>query len=228
MKIYFATENLGKLREVEAILKKILPQCELFSVHDLTPKEKENYIAEEIGVTYAQNALIKAQSLAHALSMPATSFIHPWILDDAKTASMPATSFIHPWILAEDSGFEVLSLNGEPGVYSARFAPNDKERIQKVLQLLQGKPRRARFVSCVTLLENGKNPIYFFGRKEGIVAEVPRGKDGFGYDPIFIPEGASKTWGEVTKEEKNVDSHRSRAFRLAAEYILSSMSQHSL
>jgi len=233
LKIYFATENAGKVREIQRIFAVTLPQAEVMCVADLPSTLRHNYVADETGQTYAQNALIKAHALARLVdgliladaktpSVPASAPIHPWILADAKTPSVPASAPIHPWILAEDSGFEVDALGGAPGVYSARYAADDKTRCAKILNVLQGVPaarRTARFIACIALLERGRNPVYFFGRKEGFVAAAARGSAGFGYDPIFLPELAGATWGETGAEVKNADSHRSRALRLAAMYL---------
>ncbi|HRP68686.1 MAG TPA: non-canonical purine NTP pyrophosphatase [Turneriella sp.] len=205
MKIYFGTENKSKAQEVELLFKAQAPAFKLLSIADLPETLRGKYNAEEVGATYAQNALIKAQALFRLLDK---------------------NSF--DYILAEDSGFEVDALGGAPGLHSARYAANDDERCKKILAAIEGNPtalRRARFIACVALLKNGNDPVYFFGRKEGTVATALYGSDGFGYDPIFIPEGGTKTWGEAGKGIKNTDSHRSRAFSLAAQYILSVVSQ---
>lgn len=205
MKIYFATENKGKAQEVELLFKAQAPACKVLSIADLPDTVRKKYNAEEIGTTYAQNALIKAQALFRLL--------------DKKNFD---------YVLAEDSGFEVDALGGAPGLYSARYAASDDERCKKILAALEQNPtalRRARFIACVALLKNGNDPVYFFGRKEGTVATALRAGNGFGYDPIFIPEGGTKTWGEAGKEIKNADSHRSRAFSFVTQYILSAVSQ---
>ncbi|MBS0618780.1 MAG: non-canonical purine NTP pyrophosphatase, partial [Spirochaetes bacterium] len=204
----------GKVRESQRIFAAALPQAEVLCVADLPSALRNNYVAEESGQTYAQNALIKAHALAR--------LVDGLILADAKTASVPATALIHPWILAEDSGFEVDALGGAPGVYSARYAADDKTRCAKILDSIRGLPaarRTARFIACVALVECGKNPVYFLGRKEGFVAEAARGNAGFGYDPIFLPELGGATWAETGAEVKNADSHRSRALDLVIQYL---------
>ncbi|MCS6972497.1 MAG: non-canonical purine NTP pyrophosphatase, partial [Leptospiraceae bacterium] len=135
------------------------------------------------------------------------------------------------FVLAEDSGFEVERLGRSPGVHSARYAPDDASRCEKILRALQGVPenkRTAQFVACVVLLEDGRNPIYFFGRCQGRVAESRRGSGGFGYDPIFIPDGENQTWGELPPEKKRQHSHRSQAFARAIDYLVVRLSQLSI
>ena len=195
MTIYLATENAGKIREMEAILSAALPGVTIKSMADLDTAARAQYSAEETGTTYAENALIKARALSQ-------------LVDGV--------------VIADDSGFEVESLGGEPGVYSARYAENDGARCAKIISSLSGKPaeqRRAKFIACIAILTNGKNPVFVFGRKHGFVAEAPRGQSGFGYDPIFCPKAGGKTWGEMPAEEKNADSHRRRALDLVIQYL---------
>lgn len=204
MKILLATENAGKVREIRTIFAERLPQAELLSIADLQQEIRAKYTAEETGATYAENALIKARALA---------------------------KLTEGIIVAEDSGFEVETLGNAPGIYSARYAENDVARCEKVLAALGGVPaqhRGARFVACVVLLENGKNPIYFFGRRVGRVATARRGTQGFGYDPIFIPDGETETWGEADEKAKILASHRGIAMRLAIDYLVVRLSQKSI
>lgn len=205
MTIYLATENAGKIREMTVILAAALPGIPIKSMVDLGAETRAKYTAEETGSTYAENALIKARALA---------------------AILPATPSALQCVVADDSGFEVENLGGEPGVYSARYAENDKARCAKIISSLQGKgieQRRAKFIACIAILTSGKNPVFVFGRKQGFVADGPRGESGFGYDPIFCPEAGGKSWGEMTAEEKNADSHRGRALALAATYLRANM-----
>lgn len=115
---------------------------------------------------------------------------------------------------SEDTGLEVFSLNGEPGVRSARYAGENAsppENIEKLLHQLEGKAdRRAQFRTVVCLLLNGKEH-YFEGRCAGRIADRLRGQEGFGYDPVFIPDGADRSFAEMTLEEKNAYSHRRKA-----------------
>ena len=115
---------------------------------------------------------------------------------------------------SEDTGLEIEALNGEPGVKSARYAGGDRNfqaNIDKVLEKLNGSThRKAQFRTVICLLWN-KEVFYFEGICKGRIAETMHGAEGFGYDPIFIPEGASKSFAEMTMEEKNKFSHRQKA-----------------
>jgi XTP/dITP diphosphohydrolase len=123
---------------------------------------------------------------------------------------------------ADDTGLEVAALNGEPGVYSARYAGPDRDNqanIQKVLQKLEGKTdRSARFVTVITVILNGEQH-QFEGIVNGHIIEAPRGEQGFGYDPIFVPEGYDKTFAEISNEEKSAISHRGRALRKLVSFL---------
>ena len=123
---------------------------------------------------------------------------------------------------ADDTGLEIEALNFEPGVFSARYAgdqKNDSENIEKVLLNLQGiTNRNARFRTVITLLI-GQDEYYFEGRVDGKIIMEKRGEFGFGYDPIFIPEDESRTFAEMTLEEKNQFSHRARALQKMIEFL---------
>ena len=123
---------------------------------------------------------------------------------------------------ADDTGLEIEALNFEPGVFSARYAgdqKNDSENIEKVLLNLQGiTNRNARFRTVITLLI-GQDEYYFEGRVDGKIIMEKRGEFGFGYDPIFIPEDESRTFAEMSMEEKNLFSHRARAFQKMIEFL---------
>ncbi len=205
MKIFLATENAGKVHEVREILKQSFADVECLCVADLPASIREKYHAEETGTTYAENALIKARALAR--------------LTDG-------------FVLAEDSGFEVEALSRAPGIFSARYAPTDRERCEKILHAIKNVPahqRQAQFVACVAFIEKRKGmqspPVYFFGRRVGRVADAIRGTNGFGYDPIFYPEGENLTWGEAGEKAKVLVSHRGLAMRLAIQYLIARMSQ---
>ncbi len=209
MIIYLATENPGKVHEMKRIFDIRMPGTELKCVADLPEPIRTAYKAEETGTTYSENALIKARALARLVYQPAFA---------AK----------QPWVLAEDSGFEVAALGNAPGVYSARYAPSDKERCEKILASLSERPaaeRAAQFVACVVVMQDERNPVYFFGRHRGTVAEARRGEKGFGYDPIFVPEGETRTWGEVPEDTKLMVSHRGRALELAIQYMIARTSR---
>lgn len=123
---------------------------------------------------------------------------------------------------ADDTGLEIQTLGNEPGVYSARYAGPDKnalKNMQKVLILLANKGnRKAQFRTVVCAIINGEEHL-FEGIVEGKITREKRGEHGFGYDPIFIPDGSTKTFGEMTMEEKNKFSHRSRAFSNFIKYL---------
>ena len=123
---------------------------------------------------------------------------------------------------ADDTGLEIAALNGEPGVYSARYAGENKDaekNMQKVLEKLQGKEdRKARFRTVISLVIDGREKL-FEGIVEGEIIEAPRGTQGFGYDPIFVPEGYDKTFAELGDDVKNQISHRAKAVEKLAEYL---------
>ncbi len=153
---------------------------------------------EENGRTFAENASIKA-------------------LAACKYCDVPA--------FADDSGLEVEALDGAPGIYSARYAPTDPERIDKILRNLAGKGnRRARFVCAIAIAINGEVIETFEGEIRGVIVDAPRGENGFGYDPIFQPDGYEQTFGEMDQELKNSISHRANAFKQALEFVEDEMS----
>jgi len=122
---------------------------------------------------------------------------------------------------ADDSGLEVEALNNEPGIFSARYAGGrgDQANLQLVLQKLEGQPnRKARFRTVISLLSNGKE--YFFeGVVNGTIREIPTGTEGFGYDPVFEPEGYTQTFAEMSMEQKNQISHRAIAMRKLIAFL---------
>ena len=151
---------------------------------------------KETGKTFHANALIKAQAVAAHISHP---------------------------VLADDSGLEVEALNGAPGIHSARYARSnakDENNRHKLLAVMKEKTdRQARFVCVLCFLEPGKEPLYFEGRCSGTITREERGKSGFGYDPVFIPDGETRTFGEMTAEEKNPISHRGKAIATFVEWL---------
>ena len=153
---------------------------------------------EENGSTFAENAAIKA-------------------LDACKYCDVPA--------FADDSGLEVEALDGRPGIHSARYAATDAERIAKLLDELKGKTnRRARFVCVIAIAANGEVIETFEGEIKGTIIDAPRGSNGFGYDPIFQPDGYDCTFAELSREEKNRISHRANAYAKALEFVENEMS----
>ena len=126
-------------------------------------------------------------------------------------------------VFADDTGLEIFALNGLPGVHSARFAGENKDssaNIEKVLSLLGStESRKARFRTVIALILNNKEYL-FEGVVDGSIIYEKRGTGGFGYDPIFIPEGKTSTFAEMTLAEKNTVSHRARAFTKLKEFLL--------
>lgn len=187
-----ATHNKGKLREF----------ADLLAPHGLTAKLAGDLglpEPEETGVTFEENAAIKAIAAATASGMPA---------------------------LADDSGVVVDALGGAPGVYSARWAGEGKDfafAMQRVEDGLRAAnavtlaERAARFVAVLCLAFPDGTTESWRGEIEGSMIWPPRGTNGFGYDPMFVPEGETKTFGELTREEKHGRSHRARAFQRFAE-----------
>ena len=152
----------------------------------------------EDGTTFAENAGIKA-------------------LAACKYCDVPA--------FADDSGLEVEALDGRPGVYSSRYADSDPERIAKLLGELEGKEnRRARFVCSIAIAFNGEVIETFEGEVKGTITLAPRGNGGFGYDPVFQPDGYDQTFGELPQEVKNKISHRANAFKKAMDFVEEEMS----
>ncbi len=149
----------------------------------------------ETAPTFAGNALLKARTISEKYGLDC---------------------------MADDSGLEVEALNGEPGIYSARYAgelKNDEANLQKVLVKLSEKTNReARFVTVVALVRNGLDYV-FEGEVKGQIIREKRGVNGFGYDPIFVPEGFEKTFAELSSEEKNAISHRSRAVAKLSAFL---------
>lgn len=125
---------------------------------------------------------------------------------------------------ADDTGIEVDALNGEPGVHSARYAGDERDPAKNIVKLLENLKgvtnRKARFRTVVALILNG-NEHFFEGTVNGTIINEPRGTDGFGYDPVFLPEGFSKTFAEMDLSIKNSISHRGKAIRLLTKFLLS-------
>ncbi len=127
--------------------------------------------------------------------------------------------------IADDSGLVVDSLGGAPGIYSARYAgepPDDRRNIEKLLKEMEDIPedkRQAHFICVIALATPEGEVKTFTGRIDGIITYAPRGEGGFGYDPIFKPEGFDKTFAEMTPMEKDSLSHRMRAVKALREYL---------
>ena len=151
--------------------------------------QPEGLEVEETGTTFAANARLKAQAVASATG---------------------------EWALADDSGLSVDALDGAPGVHSARYAPTDPERIARLLKALNGSDQRQAYF-CAALCVAGPDGTILLeveGRCDGLITAQPRGDQGFGYDPIFVPDaGDGRTFGEMPHAEKEAISHRTDAFR---------------
>ncbi|MGN8645687.1 XTP/dITP diphosphatase [Gracilibacillus sp. HCP3S3_G5_1] len=192
-KIIIATKNKGKMKDFKSLFEPL--GIEVISLLDLT--EPIDNIPET-GVTFEENAAIKAEAIADKYKIP---------------------------VIADDSGIEIDTLNGAPGVYSARYAGEDKDdkaNLEKVLLEMRGisEPERSgRFVCVLALAQPGKQTIFTRGECEGTIGEQAIGKNGFGYDPIFYPIGSTKTMAEMTPEEKNLISHRRKALDKMKKWV---------
>lgn len=194
--IVLASSNAGKIAE----LKQLLPHW----VQVISASEAGVSLPEETGATFAENALLKARAAA------------------AQTDRVA---------LADDSGLEVDALGGAPGIYSARFAgepSDDAANNRLLLERLGNTPaaaRGARFRSAVAIVMPNQEEHVAEGAVEGAILDAPRGQGGFGYDPLFLPTGGERTMAELSIDEKGAISHRGRAFRRAAEWLLPRLEQ---
>ena len=197
-KIVLASNNAHKICEIKDILKDL--DFEIRSLKD----EDINIEVEEDGKTFEENAKKKAVEISEYLK------------------GKGEKDFI---VMADDSGLEVDYLNGEPGIYSARYAGehgNDDANNKKLLEKLQGVPidkRSGRFVCVIALIDNGGRYISIRGEAEGIIKEELSCKGGFGYDPLFYYVPFKKTFSEMSLEEKNSISHRGRALKKLREEL---------
>ncbi|NPA32053.1 MAG: RdgB/HAM1 family non-canonical purine NTP pyrophosphatase [Aquificae bacterium] len=194
MKLLVATSNPGKLEEFRRILEPL-------GISVVPPHKKLK--VEETGSSFLENAYIKAKAYWEEFGIPS---------------------------VADDSGLIVDAIAPYPGVYSSRFhelelfgkeegKSPDEANIKKLLRVLRGKRERgARFVAFVVLYANGKG-LWAEGEVRGRIAESPRGSGGFGYDPVFIPEGETRTMAELSPEEKDRISHRGKALRALARIL---------
>ncbi|MDD5349974.1 MAG: RdgB/HAM1 family non-canonical purine NTP pyrophosphatase [Chthoniobacteraceae bacterium] len=157
--------------------------------------------------------------------MPETPETGATFLENATLKAVAASRFFGGdlLVLADDSGLEVDALGGAPGVFSARFSgegATDRSNLELLLAKMQGVPdRSARFRCAIALARGGERAAFFEGACEGRIIEAPRGCDGFGYDPVFVPEGGTLTFAEIASNEKNALSHRARAMALAIAWL---------
>ncbi|MER2493113.1 XTP/dITP diphosphatase [Catenovulum sediminis] len=192
-KIVLATGNLGKVAELNQMLSD--KHYEVVSQGEFNVPE-----ADETGLTFVENAILKARNACHHTGLPA---------------------------IADDSGLEVDFLHGLPGIYSARYAgldATDQDNIDKLLAALKGVPaiqRTAKFQCVLVFMRHEKDPtpLICHGTWHGQITETQSGSNGFGYDPVFFVKNESCTSAELNKERKNTLSHRAQALKLLAREI---------
>lgn len=191
--IVAASRNADKIKEIEAITKRF--GMEVISRDDAgLPKDE----VEETGSTFEENSYIKAKAI--------------W-------------DICHRTTIADDSGLEVEYLDGAPGIYSARFAGDDCDYArnnEKLLMLLEGVPyheRKAKFTTVITMIFENGEVLVARGECPGHIIDKAAGEGGFGYDPVFIPEGYQETFSQMGTKAKNMISHRARALEKLTELL---------
>ena len=189
MRICFATHNQNKVREIAQIAP---AHIEIVGLSDIGITEE----VEETGVTMEENSLLKANYVYEKHKIP---------------------------VFADDSGLEVDALNGAPGLYSARYAKREGSDLDNISLLLENLKsqinKKANFKTVISYINENGSSITFEGIADGQITETPRGENGFGYDPIFIPDGHDRTFAEMSADEKNALSHRSKAFNQLLVYL---------
>lgn len=189
MRFVLATANPDKAKEIQAILGDDV---------ELLPRPAAVPDVEETGATLEENALLKARALAEATGEAA---------------------------IADDTGLEVHALGGAPGVYSARYSGEHATYASNCAKLLSeletsgAVDRRARFRTVAAAVFPDGRDVVVDGVVDGTIADAARGSNGFGYDPVFVPEGEERTFAEMTPDEKHAVSHRGRAFRALADAL---------
>lgn len=189
MELVFATSNQNKIKELQALLPK---KIKLKSLADL---QLDHIKLEETGSTFQENALQKAKAIYLKKGLPT---------------------------FAEDSGLVVNSLDGAPGIYSARYAgkeATDQDNNKKLLESLKNKADRSAYFIAVIVLYDGQEAHCFEGRCNGYIAMEAKGNEGFGYDPIFVPENFKQSFAELGLEKKNKISHRALALEKFREFL---------
>ena len=195
MKVILATNNQNKAREIRNIVA--AKDIEIFTLADLNLASDP----EETGTTFAENATIKAE---------------------AALAEMKEKGFAGYAVAADDSGLCVDALDGGPGVYSARYAEvngkpctykDNNKKLLKALKKIPMSERTAHFETVAVLINEDGTRTEAVGQLFGTIGKHERGHNGFGYDPIFIPEGTAITLAQISAEEKDEISHRAQAFR---------------
>lgn len=189
MRLCFASNNKHKLEEIKSVVGR---KFEIVSLADIKCNEE----LPETRNTLEGNSLQKAEYILQHYNTPC---------------------------FADDTGLEVEALHGAPGVYSARYAGNHRSNDDNIALLLQNLKsdtnRKAQFRTVITLIGVEAEPVFFEGIICGEIITEKRGSSGFGYDPVFVPEGHSRTFAEMTLEEKNQLSHRAIAVKKLAEYL---------
>ena len=187
MKVVLASKNKHKLVEISKITEKFNMELVLQSELGV------DIDVEETGTTFEENSFLKAEAVMKATGLPA---------------------------LADDSGIAVDALNGEPGIYSARYGFDDSlddwGRLQLLLKNTEHVPdgqRQAQFVAVITMVTPEGQTIQARGEIHGELLRAPAGENGFGYDPLFVPDGYDRTFAQLTAEEKNQISHRANALK---------------
>ena len=196
--IILATRNLGKIKEIQSILAD-LP----VKIHSILDYPNASEVIED-GQTFEENALKKAKTVYEVTKRPAVS---------------------------DDSGLEVFHLDMRPGIHSARYAGENvcyEENNKKLLSQLQGIPSSQRIAQfrCVAAFVCESYQIITEGICKGLIIDEPRGTGGFGYDPIFVPQGFEQTFAELPSDIKNSISHRGKAFRAMKEVIKKYLIEH--
>lgn len=199
-RLVLATHNAHKVDELRAILVPALPGLDPAAVVGARDVHAPEPV--EDGVTFAENALIKARALAAATGLPA---------------------------VADDSGLSVDVLGGAPGIFSARWAGRHGDDAANLALLLAqladiaAPHRAARFVCAAALVTPDGSEHVELGTLEGTLATAPRGDHGFGYDPVLVPVGGTRTCAELTPDEKNAISHRGHAFRALVPHVVAAL-----
>lgn len=193
MKLVLATSNRGKIKEIKALFGEdyeIIPYSDVINIGEIV----------EDGATFAENAMIKARAVYKAMQDPDVV------------------------VMSDDSGISVEALDNEPGIYSARYAgedANDQDNLQKLVQALQAKSvvRSRAFYTAAISIVSAMGEYTVHGWMHGMVVTEPRGNGGFGYDPMFVPEGYELTLGELDMAVKKRMSHRAKALHKARSVL---------